>query len=220
MFDESLFTYDAKKHLGYYKGVLIPSVTQLLELFMPISGDIPLERLEKAAKRGTDIHADIERINNLLAESVRFGDQYAIDYAVNMGGATYDYMCLMKVFNLIPLKYEELVFLLDEMGEPICYGHFDLIVGCNKTIDPFTGGEAYMTDIKTTSVFDKVKTALQTHAYRVAFNQTHKQKLLQQTFGIWLRDGVKLIPLELLEDNYIIEFYKTLRRLWNVKGKD
>lgn len=208
--NRELFNYDEQSHKGTYKGFPIPSVTQLLDILFPLSSDIPTDRLEKASDRGTTIHAQIENINKLLMAKVEMPNNY--QYA----NETLDYMAILNAYNLIPLRCEELVFLLDENDEPICFGHYDLVLGAQKNNEPFTDQMAYMFDIKTTSLFAKEKTALQTHAYRVAFNQNSQYlKLSPQTYGLWLRDGVKIIPLKQQSDEYIINLFKQLRGVWN-----
>ena len=208
--NKDLFTYDESTHTGTYNGFVIPSVTQLLDLLYPLSEDIPSDRLEKAADRGTTIHAQIENLNELYVKKSVLPDRYVSSQE------TLDYVAILNAYHLRPLRYEELVFLLDEKGEPICYGHFDLILGAFKNIEPFTSDMAYMFDIKTTSLFAKNKTSLQTHAYRVAFNQNHEHlKVSPQTYGLWLRDGVKVIPLKQQSDDFIISLFKQLRSKWN-----
>ena len=213
--NRDLFEYDEQNHLGYYNGKLIPSVTQLLDILLPLDDSIPEDRLTNAAKRGTDIHALLENLN----ESIVARNISANDYACKSGSQeVYDYASILNAYHLRPLKYEEMVFLLDENGEPICYGHYDCIVGAYADIDPFENGQPYMLDYKTTSVFDKRKTSLQTHIYRVAFNQQGILQLNKHTFGLHLRDGVKLIPLKDQEDDYIISLCKELRVLFEERN--
>ena len=215
MFEERFFEYYEKKHLGTYQGHLVPSITQLLDVLFPLNSEIPQDRLEKAAKRGTDRHSEIERVNDMMnvKHIIPSGCQD------NTTQETKDYLGLINAFSLRPICYEELVFLLDENGELICYGHFDLVVGAYKDIEPFEKDKAYMCDIKTTSVFDKEKTSWQTHAYRVALKQKGIMlNLANKTFGIHLREGVKLIPLKDRTDEQVLSQFKLLSNVWRERN--
>lgn len=220
MFDKSLFRYDSANHLGYYKNKLIPSATQLCEILFPLDDTIPEDRLKNAAERGTKIHGFIEDVNNIIRDK---GLYRTLKEEISMFETEkdiIDYFSLLNTYQLEPYDFEQLVFLLDENDEPICYGHYDLVVRAKEDIAPFTKGSLYMVDAKTTSVFAKGKTALQTAIYRVAYNQLGNGYCEKQTFGIWLRDGVKLIPLDPKEENELIALCKGLRSIFDDRRKD
>ena len=64
-FNEDNFTYDEEKHLGYYKGELVPSVTQLVDLVYPMSENIPLDRIQNAADKGSELHEALLIVNSI-----------------------------------------------------------------------------------------------------------------------------------------------------------
>lgn len=208
MFDKKLFEYNAETHTGFYDGKVVPSTTQLLEIFKPLSDKIKKEVLKKAADRGTTIHNAIETLNNFYFNNKRFSS--VEDSAPELQ----NYFSLLMVFGLRPLYAEQIVFLLDEQGELICYGHYDFILECVKGNELFNCWDTYLFDLKTTSAFDKKKTKLQTQIYRVACNQMGLG-LSGKTFGMWLRDDkANIYPFEEMEDKQVIDFCKTLRTMW------
>lgn len=217
MFDKSLFKYDSENHLGYYKNKLIPSATQLVDVLYPLDDAIPEDRLKKAAEHGTSVHGLIEDINNIIREKGLYRTLKDDMFMFNNTNETevVDYFALLNTYQLVPYDFEQLVFLLDENDEPICYGHFDLVVKATADITPFTKDSLYLADVKTTSLFDKKKVALQTAIYRVAYNQLGNGYCEPQTFGIWLKDGVKLVPLDPKEETELIALCKGLRGIFD-----
>lgn len=215
MFDKEQFTYYEETHLGFYKGELVPSITQLIEILFPLDSKISRERLKKAADRGTTIHNAIEEFN----KSFIIGQPMDIDKSEC--AELKDYYFLLCAFHLKPVCAEKIIFLCDEQGELICYGHFDFVFECCGTTELFKNGEYYLGDAKTTCTFDKKKTKLQTQIYRVARNQECETQLNGMTFGVWLRDGnANIYPFEKVEDKAVIDTCKTLRKIWNERQQN
>ena len=219
MFDKKLFTYYEETHTGFYNGELVPSITQLIGVAFPLSDNIKDEVLQKAANRGTLIHGGVEEINNLYINGST--DKIVLDKVLKTENAEIkDYYCLLKTFNLKPIYAEQTVFLLDEDDELIAYGHYDFIAECVKSNDLFSCLELYLFDLKTTSVFDKKKTQLQTQIYRVACKQVGIE-LNDMTCGVWLRDGnANIYPFAPMEDLVVIRTCKALRKIWNERRKE
>ena len=222
MFNKSLFQYDSENHLGYYKGKLIPSATQICDILYPLDDAIPEDKLKKAAKHGTSVHSFIEDINNIIREK---GLYRTLKEDIDMFNDTnetevVDYFALLNTYQLVPYDFEQLVFLLDDNDEPICYGHYDLVVKATQDIGPFTKDNLYMVDLKTTSVFAKKKTALQTAIYRAGYRQTGNGYCELQTFGIHLRDGVRLIPLEEMPEKELLPLVKGLRGVFDARREN
>ena len=208
MFDKKLFTYNEETHTGFYNGEVVPSCTQLINVLYPLDERIPEENLKKAATRGTDIHDRIEKVNLAIMGGKTIEELYVEEQTLEVA----QYLELLHAYNLKPVMAEKLVFLLDENGDLICYGHFDFVCECEKTNELFACLEYYLMDLKTTSKFDKKKTALQTQVYRVALNQETNNSLNGKTCGVWLRDeNANLYPFEKVEDNDIISIMKGLK---------
>lgn len=221
MFDIKYFEYDETTHSGTYMGKPVPSVTQLVDIMFPYSRDIPEERLQNAASRGTKIHGGIETLNAYFTIPIRFDKDLkevidAIKECEN-NEPLVDYACILSAYRLFPFDYEEMIFLLDENGELICYGHYDLVCMALKDYDPLFKEELlYLFDIKTTSEFNKEKVALQESIYALAYEQANKD-LITNIFGLWLREGVKIVPLKRWNDKVVIDICKRLREVWNVR---
>lgn len=210
MFDIKYFEYHEKEHLGFYKGVLVPSATQLIGIAFPL-GNIPQGNLEKASVRGTVIHEMVEEINKC--------DNYEEQRKLAYGTGNKDlinYTRLLKTFNLRAVKCEELVFLLDEDGELICYGHYDMILQSYGQTDFSDYGKNYMFDLKTVAEFEDEKVKLQTEIYRTAYNQRHPHELDMETGGIHLRDEKAKIHFweKTRTDSEVISICKQLKVLW------
>ena len=216
MFDKTKFTYNEETHQGFYENALVPSVTQLIGVLYPLNENIKEETLKKAATRGTAIHNLVEEVNKLIIENGSLSNS-EIDYYLNHETTEIrDYIYLLCAYNLKPVMAEKRVFLLDENGELICYGHFDFVCSCNQANILFNSGDLFLMDLKTTNKFDKKKTALQTQVYRVALEQNANVDLNGKTYGVWLRDGnANIYPFNYVENSKIIELMKKLREIWN-----
>jgi len=229
MFNKDLFEYDEINHLGYYEGKLIPSVTQLLEMLFPLNDDIPSDRLQKASEKGTEIHNKIAQLNEVFRDCT--DEEYeqllkdAIEYALKSGmQELIDYVSLLKAYKLIPYASEKMVFLLDEKQDIICYGTLDFIAKAKETIKfgentLFEKGEYYLFDFKTTSIFATEKTSWQTMIYKLAFEQGNPISI-NKNFGIWLRDGIKIMPLHSLGPKITLEVLKKLRVTYDIRRID
>ena len=219
--NKELFVYDELNHRGFYKGQLIPSVTQLVDILYPISVDIPKARLENAATKGTNIHNKCFEVNKCFDNPYPYLDNIkrAILRAKELGGGEIlDYVMFLASYGLKPYDYEELVFLLDKDNEPICYGHFDLVVMATKDIEIngellFKEGLLYLIDIKTTSEFDRIKTGLQCSGYKVAYTQCSKNPI-EKVYGLHIREGITLKKLTSREDNTTLLVYQGARKIW------
>ena len=218
MFNRELFTYDPETHVGRYDGKVVPSVTQLVDMLYPMSEDIPEERLKVAAERGTKIHGDIENINIGFDN---FNDyeknlKEAIDKAIKSDSKELkDYVSILSAYKLQPYDYEELIFLLDENQDLICFGHYDFTAMAKEDNILFREGHLYLFDVKTTSQFDKRKVAFQMSIYALAYEQSAINPITN-IFGLWLRDGVSLIPLERKDNNLLINICKGLAKQYEI----
>lgn len=218
MFNKELFRYDEETHTGYYNDKVVPSVTQLVDILYPYDSDIPQERLENAAKRGTTIHGIIEVANTYFDNPLDFETNLheVMNDALRMGTKELiDYVQILSAYKLRPFDYENIVFLVDENGDLICYGHYDCVVMATKDItigetNLFIEGRLYLIDYKTTSLFDRRKVALQESIYATAYQQSSGNQI-SGIYGLWLREGAKIIPLNQKKDDYVINLCKALR---------
>lgn len=154
-------------HLYLVDGVLVPSITQLLELrFGGAYSGIASEVLAEAARKGTEVHAAIER----LCKTGQPAD------LPEVGG-----FIALQAEHRFTVKRNEVPVILERDGEPVAAGRFDLEIEA----DGILGGA----DIKRTSRLLKDKLAAQLNLYRLANMQTYG---VEWSFlrGLQLREDV------------------------------
>ena len=219
MFDKNLFNYDSEKHVGYYNGELVPSITQLLEVFYPLSSDIPTERLTKAAERGTEVHALVEKINKLYRN---YGEEDARAFAYMCDNKdALNYYRFLKAYKLLPYSFEEEVYLMDHNQDLIAYGHYDIILLATETITVgdkvlFEKDKLYLFDLKTVSQLEEQKVQSQCEFYRTAYNQNNTIKVELPTCALKIRDDeVKLYYFDKTkEDTFIVDRALIMKGMW------
>lgn len=224
-FNRDLFVYDPDTHKGIYNGQPVPSVTQLLDILYPMNSDIPSERVEQAAKRGTTIHEGIEILNEYFDNPFGWEHNISVVSEIVQQVAEHkkipeliDYVSFIATYKLKPFDYEELIFLLDENGDLICFGHYDCTYQATQDItigdkDLFIEGYLYLFDYKTTSEFYRRKVQLQESIYALAYEQMSRN-FISNIYGLWIREGIKLIPLQRQDNKYVIELCKKLKEIW------
>ena len=220
MFNRDLFEYDPSTHIGKYEGKVVPSVTQLLDILYPYSEDIPQERLKAKAEYGTKVHNAIEKINTYFDNPFGFDHNIEVVREVGIGmskalelNELVDYVSFLSAYKLQPFDYEELIFLLDEQGELICFGHYDCTFLSQGDIGCFEETKLYLCDFKTTSLLDKRKVKLQENIYAVAYEQCSRNPI-ENVFCLWFDEPTKLVPLGRFEKDYVINMAKLLRDQW------
>ena len=170
--------FDEETHSYICDGVLLPSITQILQTKFGHKYDFVDGRtLERAAERGTAIHKAIEDY-----VETGFDDQ---------SDEVRGYRFLSDRYHFTALK-SEVPVLLHLAGEPIAAGRLDLIIR-------FVNSCA-VADIKTTSTLDKEYLAYQLNLYRIAYQQTYKETI-HELYGIHLReDKRKLVQIPVNEE--------------------
>ena len=200
-----MFTYDKKNHKGYVNGKLIPSITQLLAIMFPME-EIPFDRLEKAANRGTKVHNDIELYNQGLK-----------DHCETKEGKNYE--ILANVYGLKVYDSEQQLLFADDNGEIIAYGTLDIIFEITKDTNFAKIGELVLGDYKTVAQFEKEKVEWQTNFYALGYEETNICKI-HKVCGIWLRDDIKQIrPLKKMDHQVVKAKLYELVELWKAKNK-
>ena len=164
-------------HTYLYDGVVVPSVTQLLQKKFGSKYDgIPKNVLERAAERGTALHKAIEDYEQL--------------------GTVTD---LVELHNWIALKVEhefqvmgnELPVVLFDNGKAVAAGRCDLFLA--------NQGVFGLGDIKRTYRLDRKYLAYQLNLYRVAFMQSYGVSI-DFLRGIHLRENIsKYVEIQIDE---------------------
>lgn len=206
------FVFDKENHIGYFKGKVIPSITQLVGILFPM-GNIKDEVLKNASERGTKVHEDIDNFNLGLVSSC--GTKEGKNWVLLM--KSLDFKCVCSEFE---------VLYRDDEGNIIAYGHADqLLRACSYVYldnegklrvekEPtfeggetilYSKGEIILNDNKTVSQFDNDKVELQLNLYAIGEIENAVDdfilKKVSKLIGTWVRDDEKaqIRPLKLWE---------------------
>jgi hypothetical protein len=182
-----MIEYIDEAHLYLLDGVIIPSVTQLLEKVFPDKyKGIPKEILERKANYGSKVHSMIERIEK--GRETGLDDEIVIDIdSVSMAIAYDEYLELRTNNNIEVVSQEEIVHYKN-----LYAGRYDMIAKVN--------GELSLVDIKTTAKLDKEYLSWQLSLYELAIG-----KKFDKLYCIWLpkNNSGKLVEIERKEINEI-----------------
>lgn len=165
-------------HTYIYNGIVLPSVTQILNVRFGRKYDgIPKEVLEKASARGTALHKAIEAYEKHGIE----GDVLELR----------NYKLLKRMYGFECIDNEVPVVLFDG-DEAVACGRLDLVIN--------DGGRIGLADIKRTATLDKEYLAYQLNLYRIAYQQCYGTEIAFLR-GIHLRNDVRrYVTLPINED--------------------
>lgn len=174
--------YIDETHTYLYEGVILPSITQILNVKFGSKYDgIPKQVLEKAAELGTAVHKAIEDY-----------EQQGIETDVpELRGYK-----MLKEENRFECVGNEVPVVLFKDDEAVACGRLDLILR--------EGEEIGLADIKRTSKLDKNYLAYQLNLYRIAYQQCYGKEI---TFlkGLHLRNEMReYVPIP-VNQNYAYE---------------
>lgn len=167
-----MIEYIEEEHLYLLDGIIIPSVTQLLEKVFPDKyKGIPKEILERKATYGTKVHQLIEDYENKK--------EYQID-SVYIELSFKQYLEIKEKNNLEVVSQEEIVHYKNYYA-----GRYDMIANVNN--------ELCLVDIKTTAKLDREYLSWQLSLYELAIG-----KKFDKLYCLWLpKNGLgKLIEIE------------------------
>lgn len=170
--------YDDEAHCYIYEGMILPSITQILQIKFGKKYDgIETRVLNRAAEKGTLIHKAIEK----LCKTGEVEDYKEVR----------NFLFLQKhyEFNVIDNEVPVVLFKNDI---PIAAGRLDLVLEINNGL--------YLGDIKRTSILDKEYLGYQLNLYRIAYQQCY-EKTIKGLRGIHLRDDKrKFVPIPIKEN--------------------
>lgn len=167
-----MIEYIDEAHLYLLDGVIIPSVTQLLEKIFPDKyKGVPKGILEKKAIYGSKAHSIIE-----LYEKK---EPYVIA-SISLEIALNEYLRIKKEYNLEVISQEEIVHYKNYYA-----GRYDMVAKVN--------GELCLVDIKTTAQLDKEYLSWQLSLYELALG-----KNFDKLYCLWLPKNQigKLVEIE------------------------
>ena len=165
--NEGVLEYIDDTHTYLYDGVMLPSVTQLLQKKFGGKYDgIPKSVLQRAAERGTALHKAIEdyEYQGIDTDLVELKNYKRI-----------------KEENGFSVMGNELPLVLFQDGEPVAAGRCDLFLAKD--------GVFGLGDIKRTYKLDRQYLTYQLNIYRVAFMQSYGVTI-DFLRGIHLREEV------------------------------
>lgn len=177
--------YDDASHTYLVDGIIVRSVTQLLQMKFGGKYDgIDAGVLKAAADRGTAIHKAIEE----YCKTGRNEDVPEVR----------DFKFLQHQYNFLVIG-NEMPIILDFAGETYA-GRLDLILNLNPA-DPCYA----VADIKTTSTLDKDYLGHQLNLYRMGVEQCY-DIVPQELYGIHLKDGKrKMVKIPIRSEKWLAE---------------
>jgi hypothetical protein len=173
----NILEYDDTTHTYLVNGVIVPSVTQVMQVkFGNKYEGIRSEVLNRAAERGTTIHKAIENYCKGMDDGSK---------------EVHNFNFLMNYYKIKPVKNEVPIILMVD-NQPVIAGRLDLVLQENDTLS--------LADIKTTSQLDKEYLAYQLNLYRLGYMQSYGERI-DKLYGLHLRgDKRKLVELPINED--------------------
>lgn len=156
-------------HCYVVDGVILPSITKILGLkFKDKYKNVKKEVLNKAAKRGTEVH-------NAIENYCKNGTESELRELKN-------FKFLKKQYKFEVLDNEIPIIIFDDRGKPIATGRLDLVLK--------DGEEIGLGDIKRTSVLDKEYLTYQLNLYRIGYQQCYGTEI-KFLKGLHLRNEVR-----------------------------
>lgn len=181
--------YIEEGHIYLYKGVVLPSATEIISLlFQDKYKDIPEFILEKARVKGTAIHKAIE-------------DNYKGNFNLEYQEEVDLFFEMLKEKGIEIIDMEKPIVCYYK-NEPICCGRLDLFVKKDNLYG--------ILDIKTTSKLDTDYVGYQLNIYKNGMENTYKQDI--DFLGVvWLKNNkveYKEINVDSEKIEKLFELYK------------
>ena len=183
-------------HIYLIDGVIVPSVTQILQKVFPEKYEgIPKEVLNAKAVYGTDVHKYIEIINKKkpkrpLAYIKRYchPDMYQEE-------SIRQYLDILQEYNIEILESEKIV-------------SYENLYGGTLDIKAKVNGKLAIIDIKTTSELDKEWVSWQNSYYELA------DEPVEALYVLWLPKGHlgRLEKVERVDKERLLSYAKGFRR--------
>lgn len=170
-------------HTYLYDGLMLPSVTEIIDKKFNDYADVPKDILNRAAERGTKVHKQIE---NFCKSGIDDGST-----------AIRNFKFLQSQYGFEVLD-NELPVVIFENDIPVACGRLDMTIEMD--------GRVGIADIKTCSALNKPKIAYQLNMYRLGLMQSYG---VQAEFLkiIHIRDNIrKFIDMPINEE----ETYKLI----------
>ena len=184
--------YIHESHMYIVDGVIVPSVTQVLDCKFGKKYDfVSPQVLRRAAEKGTAVHEAIEQFE-------RYGTESDLKELRN-------YKFLKKAYGFECLE-NEIPVILFKNGDPVAAGRLDMVVAMN--------GKTGLADIKRTSTLDKNYLAYQLNMYRIAYQQSYGVQI-DLLRGIHLREDTRRFVDIPIKENIVwevLEEWQTMKQ--------
>lgn len=180
--------FDTEKHIYYYDGIQLPSVTSLISKAFPNKyANIPKAVLEEASRKGKALHKAIEKYETT-------GEETDLKELRN-------YKVVKRLHNFT-VKVSEMPVVISVDGVPVVAGRLDMITEQD--------GQIGVEDIKRTSAVDKNALFLQLNWYAIGYEQMTGEKI-SYLKCLHLREDVrKRIDIPLNAEMALAELKKLL----------
>lgn len=184
-----MLEYDDSTHTYLVDGVIVPSVTQVLDIkFGGKYASVNPSILNRAANRGTSIHKAIE--DYCKGNEELLGTKEVRNFKF-----------LQRHYNFEVIENETPIVITKE-GNPIVAGRLDLVLGVHEI--------TALADIKTVSALDKEYLAYQLNLYRIGYIQSYGTEI-KELYGVHLREDKRKfikIPIDEARAWNILEQYE------------
>ena len=187
--------FEEQSHSYTVNGKSVPSITQIVsEYYGNAYAQVSPEKLKQSARYGTKVH---EELSNLIEARLNGAEQIL---APQTQEAVNYFKLVEPIYNIKPIKTEQVVVLYDENKNPVAAGRFDLL--CD--ID----GDAYLVDFKTTSVIHRKEVTAQLNLYALAAYQSGYVPNDDLRLGVVHLSGStsKFIPIPRLGQSFYFNF--------------
>lgn len=186
--NKHLLEYFDDTHQYVVDGIVVPSITQMLQLkFRDKYEGVSSKTLLNAAAKGTQMHEEIEAYYQAGIDS---GSEELRNFKF-----------LTKQYGL-SVKNNELPVILSVDGEPFAAGRIDLIL----EKDGLTG----LGDLKRTAVLDREYLAYQLNLYRLAYEQSYHDEV-HFLSGFHLREDKRKLAVIAIDENKAYEIINEWR---------
>lgn len=138
-------------HTYLYDGLMLPSVTEIIDKKFNDYADVPKDILNRAAERGTKVHKQIE---NYCKSGVDDGST-----------AIRNFKFLQSQYGFEVLDNELPLVIFNDDNIPVACGRLDMTIEMD--------GRVGIADIKTCSALNKPKIAYQLNMYRLGLMQSY-----------------------------------------------
>lgn len=149
-----ILEFDEESHLYVVDGVIVPSVTQVLDKKYRDYQNIDTDILQGAADYGTALHSAIEKYE-------KDGEESDIKEFKN-------YLFLKNIYGMQNLK-NEIFVLYEEDGDVLFAGRLDQVMQQD--------GKKYINDFKCVCTPNKEKIGYQLNMYKMAYEQSYNEQI-------------------------------------------